>query len=154
MLHQADTFCPLCRFTFQSGYIPIGNPSDNILCIDALHSNLVIFQSLQNVTSFPKSLHFTFQSGYIPIQLVKLKPHLVLLYIPIWLYSNQAGYEERAAFILFTFQSGYIPIPVRLYKKVNEEPLHSNLVIFQCMVTTVNGTKKGHSLHSNLVIFQ
>ena len=97
-------------FTFQSGYIPMGNRKvshficnlyipiwlysnehlfyrmsvrGNLYIPIWLYSNYHIAKLLQN------SLYFTFQSGYIPI-----KTHQKLcilqhrLYIPIWLYSN------------------------------------------------------------------
>ena len=57
------------------------------------------------------NLTFTFQSGYIQI-LFPIYWHYLLyfLYIPIWLYSNNATIDNKTNVTPFTFQSGYIQI--------------------------------------------
>ena len=77
--------------------------------------------------------NFTFQSGYIQMELQKLwRNSGVILYIPIWLYSNY-----NSTTLHMTVCSLYIPI--WLYSNAtsyfqticNDNPLHSNLVIFK-----------------------
>ena len=58
-----------CYFTFQSGYIQINIPCSIFPFPYSLHSNLVIFKLITITTIFS----------------------IVLLYIPIWLYSNLAS---------------------------------------------------------------
>ena len=53
-----------------------------------LHSNLVIFKWAVSQTLY-RNLVFTFQSGYIQIKSAStILKVLLILYIPIWLYSN------------------------------------------------------------------
>ena len=54
-----------------------------------LHSNLVIFKC---------------------VKLGKYVVFTILLYIPIWLYSNAQAANAMSALNSFTFQSGYIQI--------------------------------------------
>ena len=52
---------------------------------------------------------FTFQYGYIQIFIsLNLQIHITALYIPIWLYSNNANKGLMHIFVFFTFQPGYI----------------------------------------------
>ena len=54
---------------------------------------------------------FTFQYGYIQIFIsLNLQIHITALYIPIWLYSNNANKGLMHIFVFFTFQPGYIQI--------------------------------------------
>ena len=55
----------------------------------------------------------------------------LVLYIPIWLYSNFAVFCNIFFSFNFTFQSGYIPILLTSCKVRIWLSLHSNLVIFQ-----------------------
>ena len=56
----------------------------------------------------------------------------IILYIPIWLYSNFVFLKNTIAPNVFTFQSGYIQIlSYRLVQNLHLS-LHSNLVIFKC----------------------
>ena len=104
-----SSFRTLISFTFQSGYILI------TLC--AYHHGL--------------AENFTFQSGYILMQLnEQQRKYLMLLYIPIWLYSNYI-------FIKVLFGLIILYIPIWLYSNIQKltgsetlQPLHSNLVIF------------------------
>ena len=78
----------------------------------------------------------------------------MLLYIPIWLYSN--GIRNRRQKVYrrcFTFQSGYIQMGFKNDELVCELTLHSNLVIFK-YVYDVNSLYPYITLHSNLVIFK
>ena len=142
----------------------------------SLHSNLVIFKcNTSNDDKFNRN--FTFQSGYIQIDshtfengthktlhsnLVIFKYHrptdnllTLLLYIPIWLYSNSfLFYSQRYIrdtlhsnlvifkfrrikngrwkIYSFTFQSGYIQMDTDVDTiETNVTALHSNLVIFK-----------------------
>ena len=85
---RAFILTTLCTFTFQSGHIPI-------------------FYSIRSTCS---NLRFTFQSGHIPIQSGHMTLHILLLYIPIWSYSNIDLPFFFIVFPFFTFQSGHIPI--------------------------------------------
>ena len=78
----------------------------------ALHSNLVIFQHTERIW----------------IRRWKM------LYIPIWLYSNNHFFTSWLLFANFTFQSGYIPTDISLLRTRSIKALHSNLVIFQLTV--------------------
>ena len=75
-------------FTFQSGSIQINLQSIMILKVYPLHSNLVLFKS-----------SFTFISSGV-----------IILYIPIWFYSNFLASKNDESFSRFTFQSGSIQI--------------------------------------------
>ena len=57
---------------------------------------------------------FTFQYGYIQIFIsLNLQIHITALYIPIWLYSNNANKGLMHIFVFFTFQPGYIQIEMQ-----------------------------------------
>ena len=71
----------------QSGYILIKKIFVAFLLTISLHSNLVIFQRNND----------------------KMILHILVLYIPIWLYSNEFSDTSSEAAKDFTFQSGYIP---------------------------------------------
>ena len=97
-------------FTFQSGYIQI-----NIFWLNprvyhhSLHSNMVIFKFRKVSVNVLSSVFFTFQYGYIQIFIsLNLQIHITALYIPIWLYSNNANKGLMHIFVFFTFQPGYI----------------------------------------------
>ena len=82
----------------------------------ALHSNLVIFQ--RNGWFRYSYVRITLHSNLVIFQhALKLMSLLeTKLYIPIWLYSNQASSAVCTKFVeTFTFQSGYIPT-VEYYK--------------------------------------
>ena len=99
-------------FTFQSGYIQMGNVYKCIVC---------------------KNL-------YIPIWLYSndyaMRYDLVLdvLYIPIWLYSNNVNFRTALNTYFFTFQSGYIQIGINNTLNSSNITLHSNLVIFKSLL--------------------
>ena len=121
------------------------------------------------------NLTFTFQSGYIQI-LFPIYWHYLLyfLYIPIWLYSNNATIDNKTNVTPFTFQSGYIQIRSPIIWTIILLTLHSNLVIFKLMSSekvwlydnlyipiwlySNNNqcifTRCVFTLHSNLVIFK
>ena len=119
---------------------------------------------------------FTFQYGYIQIFIsLNHQIHITALYIPIWLYSNNANKGLMHIFVFFTFQPGYIQminvsvcrswictlyIPTWLYSNRNAVGwvqgafslyiptwLYSNLFFCPCISCQ-------HPLHSNLVIFK
>ena len=118
-------------FTFQSGYIQIGLRVNNYLMYRPLHSNLVIFKCISKVHIYS----------------------FLLLYIPIWFYSNGEKWKkisEANGFtfqsgsiqmtvqsdggeetITFTFQSGSIQIGFDMSSKIDLTSLHSNLVLFK-----------------------
>ena len=75
-------------FTFQSGYIQIILFMKSLAVLQALHSNLVIFKWLSKIVRWI----------------------LYVLYIPIWLYSNDIDKLADNILHFFTFQSGYIQI--------------------------------------------
>ena len=100
-----------------------------------------------------------------------------ILYIPIWLYSNDNWHGRLKGKILgFTFQSGYIPtpilhlfcsyslllyIPIWLYSNNNVDLIKSSPTSFTFQsgyIPTVNlrnlSPSSSPTLHSNLVIFQ
>ena len=120
----------------------------------ALHSNLVIFKLAFTEKGASAIESFTFQSGYIqmlrrcpywPTLHLPLHSNLVIfkfikkcygvvsydLYIPIWLYSNEAVITHNHPVSNFTFQSGYIQILKQSQLETAIKPLHSNLVIFK-----------------------
>ena len=76
------------HFTFQSGYIQIVTNADDRNTQLTLHSNLVIFKWLSQISYCENKLL------YIPIWLYSNLLYffdvsfLFHLYIPIWLYSN------------------------------------------------------------------
>ena len=78
------------NFTFQSGYIQIAMATQKTAGQKTLHSNLVIFKCLNGLSQLILCISFTFQSGYIQIVAIFSTPSInIILYIPIWLYSNQ-----------------------------------------------------------------
>ena len=96
-------------FTFQSGYIQIILFMKSLAVLQALHSNLVIFKWLSKIVRWI----------------------LYVLYIPIWLYSNDIDKLADSILHFFTFQSGYIQITVKQDVIFSKKTLHSNLVIFK-----------------------
>ena len=119
-------------FTFQSGYIQM----TEIWLLDrfllTLHSNLVIFKSrLERVT--------------------KLK---LILYIPIWLYSNAINFT-LCLHLRPTLHSNLVIFKLRGLAPLNSGilTLHSNLVIFKLLWQN-DMFKRCKALHSNLVIFK
>ena len=133
-------------FTFQSGSI-------QMLCVAywkkrrmALHSNLVLFKSLQpecllaevltlhsNLVLFKLGLKnklFTSLFLYIPIWFYSnncrqpLCLQSLCLYIPIWLYSNIYLANPWNILLFFTFQSGYIQIDLALLRKPPQSALY------------------------------
>ena len=78
----------------------------------SLHSNLVLFK-------FCRCLDVVKES---------------VLYIPIWFYSNLFLIKSATTSIIFTFQSGSIQIIPFFTIKSNILTLHSNLVLFKCMM--------------------
>ena len=101
-------------FTFQSGYIQIRFHSDivHITIIFTFQSGYI--QIISTITKYLITIFFTFQSGYIQINVrVCVVCVLIVLYIPIWLYSNG-----------------------QLKKVLYHLALHSNLVIFKLNCST------------------
>ena len=119
----------------------------------SLHSNLVLFK-------FCRCLDVVKES---------------VLYIPIWFYSNLFLIKSATTSIIFTFQSGSIQIIPFFTIKSNILTLHSNLVLFKCMMPFCFDIKESlyipiwfysnliqvqilamaiSALHSNLVLFK
>ena len=99
----------LLAFTFQSGYIQMVIAWQAKKPDSTLHSNLVIFKSLNSNLFLSDKLLFTFQSGYIQIfKLFRLCHSCISLYIPIWLYSNWYA-------VGFTLELDFLYIPIWLY---------------------------------------
>ena len=140
-------------FTFQYGYI------------------LIEVQNVVDVTFGD----FTFQYGYILIN--TLKEYLInclQLYIPIWLYSNQAPkkpltklsklyipiwlYSNTIIFVfsaypvVFTFQYGYILILMTVISvmKISLFTFQYGYILITSIISFVIGQI---ALHSNMVIF-
>ena len=91
------------------------------------------FILMERISSISISLnYFTFQSGFILMQeLVKNYIfNIVVLYIPIWFYSNCSKKHLYYHVLCFTFQSGFILIKCGCEFKREYPPLHSNLVLF------------------------
>ena len=101
----------LLTFTFHSGYIPIMPIVQYHLDFKkALHSILDIFQSVDSaqISSLNQSLHSILDIFQFCRFLNVLKESI--LYIPFWIYSNQASFQPQKPLKGFTFHSGYIPI--------------------------------------------
>ena len=95
-------------FTFQSGYIQIGEGADTLTRKGSLHSNLVIFKSEREPTHLPaRDLYIPIwlYSNIVTYILIFIKYHL---YIPIWLYSNCVGSVPHKYI-------SYLYIPIWLY---------------------------------------
>ena len=77
----------------------------------------------------------------------------LLLYIPIWFYSNGVSNSDSLTKANFTFQSGSIQIEHIFEHNLSTMTLHSNLVLFK-FVTDAMKSSDLQSLHSNLVLFK
>ena len=122
-------------FTFQSGDIQIRkSKAQRRAEIKDLHSNLVIFKCRSWYYQCIIWETFTFQSGDIQIKTTVFDAFCwLLIYIPIWWYSNSHKRIDRLESQLrFTFQSGDIQInTLYIYMYNLMMHLHSNLVIFK-----------------------
>ena len=141
-------------FTFQSGYIQIIRfyvLTGARGCFTFQSGYIQILATKTNKIPF---IIFTFQSGYIqissdsanwygsiilyiPIWLYSnsvqqsLQVYFCQLYIPIWLYSNRFYQLCHLPIRIFTFQSGYIQMAKGICPCQPLRALHSNLVIFK-----------------------
>ena len=96
-------------FTFQSGYIQIIRfyvLTGARGCFTFQSGYIQILATKTNKIPF---IIFTFQSGYIQISSDSANWYgSIILYIPIWLYSNYIIALSTLLKSFFTFQSGYI----------------------------------------------
>ena len=92
-------------FTFQSGSIQIFLASKNDESFSRFTFQSGSIQIIGDNLGNDMSSTFTFQSGSIQIQAICIKDTHMLLYIPIWFYSNLRGTHLRIA-----RKTLYIPI--------------------------------------------
>ena len=163
-------------------YIPIWLYSNiclewcNVITHNTLHSNLVIFKFIPSYSTIKSGNAFTFQSGYIQISLTTIQLDILcVLYIPIWLYSNDMCRFNYIYIHYFTFQSGYIQIYMEKVIDLKSNELYipiwlysnrfaSSRTAVHCFFTFQSGYIQIKryalircfliSLHSNLVIFK
>ena len=98
------------NFTFQYGSIQINTPDIRKPFYFTLHSNMVLFKSVSEITLPCKIQSFTFQYGSIQI--------------------NGISVLDAAA-VNFTFQYGSIQIYTCMGCRSFLTPLHSNMVLFK-----------------------
>ena len=126
----------MTTFTFQSGYIQIQRYTSQLHYHD-LYIPIWLYSNHTTICDYSVIFIFTFQSGYIQIvckfvigaicsvftfqsgyiQIFIKKGYWIVcnnLYIPIWLYSNDAYGVIIVTGSNFTFQSGYIQIKLNM----------------------------------------
>ena len=118
-------------FTFQSGSIQIRWKADTFLKKTTLHSNLVLFKFFY--VDFPHGSAYSLHSNLVLFKCNgSTEPsQIVILYIPIWFYSNEMGIDVLEMGASFTFQSGSIQMLWRHKRPRDRKTLHSNLVLFK-----------------------
>ena len=110
-------------------------------CLVTLHSNLVIFKL---TTACILSLRIIL---YIPIWLYSnLRPQItglisILLYIPIWLYSNDLAISSFSnQWLSFTFQSGYIQMEFGGIAPLNSLQLYIPIWLYSNIYSPLKGS--------------
>ena len=101
-----------------------------------LHSTMVLFK-LRHTFATSYLMQFTFHYGPIQIYNNYIIRKEILIYIPLWSYSNKKYCEASHKSVKFTFHYGPIQINISTLYTNMLNNLHSTMVLFKLILKQV-----------------